>query len=38
MVKEQLAWGELFSIDSLILPEPVHYLLSSIQVHKAEGS
>lgn len=37
MVEEQLARGKLCSIGRLVLPEPVHYLLSTIQIHKAEG-
>lgn len=30
IVKEQLARGKLYSIDRLILPEPVHYFLSTV--------
>lgn len=37
VVDEQLARGKLCSIGRLVLAEPVHYLLSTIQVHKAEG-
>jgi len=37
VVDEQLARGELFSVGGLVLPEPVHYLLSAVQIHEAEG-
>lgn len=37
VVDEQLARGKLCSIGRLVLAEPVYYLLSTIQVHKAEG-
>lgn len=37
MVEEQLAWGKLYSVGRLVLPEPVHYLLRTVQIHKAEG-
>lgn len=37
LVNQQLAWGELFPVGSLVPLEPVHYLLSTIQVHEAEG-
>ena len=37
MVHKQLTRGELFSIGSLVLPEPVHYFLCPVQIHKVEG-
>lgn len=37
VVNQQLAWGELTSIGSLVLSEPVHHLLSTKQIHEAEG-
>lgn len=37
MVNQQLARRELFPIDGLVLPEPVHDLLSPVQIHKPEG-
>lgn len=37
LVDQQLAWGELFPVGSLVPLEPVHYLLSTIQIHEAEG-
>ena len=37
MVEEELTWGKLYSVGRLILPEPVHDLLCTVQIHKAEG-
>lgn len=37
MVDQQLARGELLAIHGLILLEPVHYLLSTVQIRKTEG-
>lgn len=37
LVNQQLARGELLPVGSLVPPEPVHYLLSTVQIHEAEG-